>query len=169
MNFIIKNCEEKVQEWLYDLGASEQLPEKYDQFKNLLLEFVNSEGLEDCIKFKDEKWSQYLRRLKLVADSQKIESSEVIKLLRQTPAPRELQSLFFIPDVAMDYILENIEDMEELSERKRNYRKTAENSRNFSRAKDSKNVQIDEEKRLYASIVTKRGTQQTDVEIHHKE
>lgn len=55
MNFIINNCEQKVQEQFYDLGAGEQLPEKYEKYKNSLSEF--GKGL---VKLKDEKRNQYI-------------------------------------------------------------------------------------------------------------
>ena len=93
MNFIIRSCDYHTQEWYYQMGSEDTLPQSYAEFKEKLIDFITDNGLINCVKYNDETWTNYLERISLIAAQKSYSNDDVIKHLRSITAPRDLQTI----------------------------------------------------------------------------
>jgi hypothetical protein len=63
MKMVVKKSESELLDWYYELGARDELPKTWDEFKTAVLDFCTRSGLSDKRKFKEERWYEYVRRL----------------------------------------------------------------------------------------------------------
>ncbi|KRH94577.1 hypothetical protein M153_2040004040 [Pseudoloma neurophilia] len=63
LSAVVKVCDQVTQTWFYKLGATDNLPSKFEDFKIQFERYFEDEGLEGCIRWINESWSKYLRRV----------------------------------------------------------------------------------------------------------
>ena len=99
------------------MGMAGELPDDYEVFKKMFVDICSRSGLAGTNKFNEEKWSEYLRRLKNEAIWNEIDEKQVFKKLRQTRAPPELQTVFFSTNLSLHEIIEMAEDWEKMNKK----------------------------------------------------
>ena len=123
-NIIARRSDHKIQEWYYELGTAGNLPENYETFKRLMINKCTEKGIMAIRKFKDEKWSSYIERLRCTVTQNDTTEKEILRKLRTTMAPRELQVVFYSTNTSIDEIIEIVKDWEILNNRRKNYQET---------------------------------------------
>ena len=78
-NIIARRSVFELQEWYFELGSRDSLPVRYDYFRKMFVEKCIECGLSKIRKFRDEKWSEYISRLQLLARQSKIAEAEILK------------------------------------------------------------------------------------------
>ncbi|KAG0429151.1 hypothetical protein DMUE_5764, partial [Dictyocoela muelleri] len=123
MTLVMRYSDKRVKEWFCDNGAEGALPDDWDSFKNDLIEFCADEGLESLHKFKEEKWSQFIKRVLEFSKSREIDETIILIYLRKIPAPRDYQTLFFTSDLPLKEIIERIKEWETVKDKKQTFQK----------------------------------------------
>ncbi|KRH93100.1 putative transposable element [Pseudoloma neurophilia] len=98
MSSIVKNADMTIQKWFYEKGSQNKLPDKYVNFKKKLVECTLKENIESCIRYSNESWVYFLKRLKQMAIYTQESEECAINKLTKTPAPRDLQTFFLYPN-----------------------------------------------------------------------
>ena len=111
-NVIAKRSTFAIQEWYYELGADCKLPTRYDSFRKIFIDKCIYKRALSTRRYREERWSDFIRRLQLIADSEKLPEEYVFKQLRLEPAPVELRSLFYTTNISLEYLLEIVGDFE---------------------------------------------------------
>lgn len=112
MTEAIKRGTKNIQNWFFELGVEEQLPETWETFKKMLIEFCSRNSIESLEKFNEEKWSQYILRLKEWTAFHKYDQKEVFRKLKAVKCPKDLQMLILINENDLDGLLAKIKDWE---------------------------------------------------------
>ena len=81
-------------------------------------EFCSEEGLDNTKKYADEKWSEYLKRLRYISNLKGIEEKEIIKKIRRERAPKDYQIIFHSVNTGLNDVISRIESWEETSDPK---------------------------------------------------
>lgn len=114
MTEVAARGDNNLREWFYEAGVSGELPETWEEFKTRLVEFCVGTGIDALRKYKDEKWSSYILRLKEWCAFRSHEEGIVFKKLRREIAPERYQMLFFAPNMSLDDLLMRLRDWESL-------------------------------------------------------
>ncbi|KRH91939.1 hypothetical protein M153_17467000691, partial [Pseudoloma neurophilia] len=112
MSAIVRKADVKIKKWFYDAGSKNRLPEKYTVFKKKFVEYTLQEGVENCIKYRNESWVGYVKRLRYIAIQSQDGEEFVMNKCKETPAPIGLQNIFIIPNVPLDDIIVMVKDWE---------------------------------------------------------
>ena len=112
----------KFQEWFVETGTNEKLANNWENFKTQVIEYCTNEDLKDLKKYKDETWSDFVKRMKQHALLKQISETEVIQHLQSIPAPRDFQVLFYTVNMNLDGIIKLLKDWETLNKNKREFR-----------------------------------------------
>ena len=72
-------------------------------------EFCSEEGLDNTKKYADEKWSEYLKRLRYISNLKGIEEKEIIKKIRRERAPKDYQIIFHSVNTGLNDVISIIE------------------------------------------------------------
>ncbi len=129
MYVFVMRSNSEIQEWYYEMGAENKLPDNWDDFKSQLVDICCGENLSMIKKFKEEKWSEFLKRLKLLAKSKGIDEDEILKKIRIEPAPRDLQNLFLGHYGELSLLIKRVEEYEEVTKKKNEYQRNSGKSR----------------------------------------
>lgn len=65
------------------MGINNELPGTWEVFKNLLIDFCIGSGIDVLRKYKEEKWSSYVLRLKEWSEFRQLDEDIVFKKLRK--------------------------------------------------------------------------------------
>ncbi|KCZ73887.1 hypothetical protein H311_05152, partial [Anncaliia algerae PRA109] len=83
MNEVAYLCSDEFKNWFYTLGINKMLPNDWEQFKEMVLEFCTDAGIESVTKYRDLPWSKYLVRLKSYMISNNITEEKILGSLDQ--------------------------------------------------------------------------------------
>ena len=92
---LINESEWNIKEWYFELGSKDLLLRTYKEFRNLFIEYVSDQGIDNIKKYTEEKWSDYISRLRDAAILKGMSEGRVLEKLRRAPAPRDFQVLFY--------------------------------------------------------------------------
>ncbi|KAG0425226.1 hypothetical protein DMUE_6048, partial [Dictyocoela muelleri] len=110
---VLKQSDFKFQEYLFNKIADKNEIKDYDDLRHFIINYCTSKGIENVNKFKEESWSEYLKRIKLIAMDRNINENEVKKNLRQKLSPPHIRMLLYASDLSLNQIIKNIEEYEE--------------------------------------------------------
>lgn len=108
---VLQRSDGKLQEFIFKTIGEEAI-KTYEDLTNLLFNYCTGKGIENIKKFREEKWSEFLHRLRLEAEYRKVKEEEIIIKIRKLKAPSHLQSLFYTPSLKLEEIIKSIEEWE---------------------------------------------------------
>jgi hypothetical protein len=134
MNETILRSSVELQDFFYELGIENDLPNTWEEFKTLIVEFCTEESLTSVEKYKDESWSKYFCRLKDFAKIHKISEERIFKKLRGESLPSQLQSIFYSVGITFDIAFQRAKEYEEFKKSANNIigQKLRKNERDFN-------------------------------------
>ncbi|KAG0427942.1 hypothetical protein DMUE_5859 [Dictyocoela muelleri] len=112
MTQLVKKSSSEVKEWYYEMGIEDKLPEIWTDFKSKLVDFCSSQGIDSMSKYRDELWSQYLERLRCVAQEKNISEEDVFRKLRRENPPKTLQMIFYSFGVSLKDVYKRVIEWE---------------------------------------------------------
>ena len=117
---VARNSDNALREWYYTKGSADELPRTWSEFKNMFVEYCTNKGIDNLKKYAEEKWIDYIIRIKNTAEINSLPEIEVIKKLRTEHSPREFQTLFFSIDADLSSIIERIREWEPMMRKRGN-------------------------------------------------
>jgi hypothetical protein len=99
-------------EWLFEKGSSGELPNNWDDMKICIIQYCTSSGLEDARMYRDEPFSEYLLRLKDIANRCKQNEDAIFRKLRSERKPEKYKGFIYSCDFGIDKIIERIKSWE---------------------------------------------------------
>lgn len=136
MTQLIKKSNKDIKDWYYEMGIQESLPNCYEDFKSRFIDFCCGQGLENLKKYRDEPWSQYLERLRCVANEKNISEDDIFRKLRQDSTPRTLQMIFYSFGIKLENVIERVKEWESYTSENKTYKKSFRNKSNNDYKKD---------------------------------
>ncbi|KCZ79048.1 hypothetical protein H312_03567, partial [Anncaliia algerae PRA339] len=112
MNRIVKVSSEEFKTLFYELGMDNRLPNSWDLFKEFLVEFCAEESIYSFKKYKEEKWSWYLTRLKDWAEKRNFSEYEIFKKIRSDYLPKQLQIIFYSKNFTLEEAIQMVKEWE---------------------------------------------------------
>jgi hypothetical protein len=76
--------------------------------------------LESIKKYNDEKWSDYLKRLRDYAKVHNFTNEDIIKKIRKEYSPQNLQIIFYTIDSDLNKIIERVLEIEQFRQNTQN-------------------------------------------------
>jgi hypothetical protein len=93
------------------------LPNSWDHYKDFVIEYCCEEGIENIVKFKEEKWSAYMLRLKDWVDKKKYPEEKALKMLRTQWLPRDLKTIVLPINVTLSEAIERVKEWEDFAKK----------------------------------------------------
>ncbi|EJW03583.1 hypothetical protein EDEG_02095 [Edhazardia aedis USNM 41457] len=103
---IRSTCDMK--KWFFELGANDELPAEWSEFKRLVMEFCLERDFSQIKKYREESWVDFLIRLRDFANYQKKSEKVVFRYLREQKMPMDMKICVHALDGNLDKLIERI-------------------------------------------------------------
>jgi hypothetical protein len=110
---VIRSGSDELKEKFYECGVEGKLPATWEKFKEFVTDFCTEQSLFSFVKYHDEKWFDYCRRIKDWAVLRGQSDEEIMKKLRTEKLPRKLEIVLYSVGVSFNDALERIKEYEE--------------------------------------------------------
>jgi hypothetical protein len=98
-------------EWLFEKGSRDELPDSWSDIKNCIIQYCTSSGVEAARMYIDESFSDYLLRLKDIANRCNQNEESILKKLRNEYIPEKYKSFIHSCDFTVDKIIERLKKL----------------------------------------------------------
>lgn len=98
--------------WFYEMGSTDKLPKDWAGFKEAVISYCISSGLQNQRKFKEELWHEYIARLNEWADVKGYRQEDVIEKLRNENVSNKIRILFFQEVESLDKLTQLVKKWE---------------------------------------------------------
>ncbi|KCZ74372.1 hypothetical protein H311_04663, partial [Anncaliia algerae PRA109] len=112
MLIIMKRSVVELREMFYDLGSRNRLPETWEAFKELIIEFCTEEGIDSIVKYREESWSRYLQRLNDWKIKKGYSDEKILSHIRKQYLPKDLRMIFLSLEIGLDVAICRVKEWE---------------------------------------------------------
>lgn len=112
MTEVVKLSDNEFRSIFYDKGIDESLPNCWEDFKKMLIEYCIGQSIYSIKKFSEENWFSYITRLAEWARIRNYDENVVIKKLRKEYLPKHLQYMLYATDVKISTVLDTLKEIE---------------------------------------------------------
>ncbi|KRH92493.1 hypothetical protein M153_5322000883 [Pseudoloma neurophilia] len=128
MAVLVSKSSEEILDWFYELGSEEKLPQSWQEFKEQFTQICVGISFRQLYKYRDETWSNYVKRLTEIAQYRKISEETVLQKLKKKKASTEIRLLIQSSDTSSKILTTRLEEWED-------------NFPNYSKTQDTQTTQ----------------------------
>ncbi|KRH92170.1 hypothetical protein M153_10388000479, partial [Pseudoloma neurophilia] len=124
----VSKSSEEILDWFYELDSEEKLPQTWQEFKEQFTQICVGISFRQLYKYRDETWSNYVKRLTEIAQYRKISEETVLHKLKKEKESTEIRLLIQSSDTSSKILTTRLEEWED-------------NFPNYSKTQDTKTTQ----------------------------